>query len=116
MEERQFEKGDHVITEGDKGDCLYIVSEGEFDCFKLINGSNQYLKTYKKGEAFGELSLMYNAPRAATIIAKSSGKVFALDRITFSTIVKQSAIKKRDLYQSVISSVSIFNELSAHEK
>lgn len=38
---------------------------------------------------------MYNAPRAATIIAKTSGKVFALDRITFSTIVKQSAIKKR---------------------
>jgi cAMP-dependent protein kinase regulator len=53
------------------------------------------LKTYKSGEAFGELSLMYNAPRAATITAKTPGKVFALDRLTFSQIVKQSAIKKR---------------------
>lgn len=38
---------------------------------------------------------MYNAPRAATIIAKIPGKVYALDRLTFSQIVKQSAINKR---------------------
>lgn len=59
---------------------------------------------------------MYNAPRAATIISKGVGKTFALDRVTFSQIVKQSAIKKRELYQSVISSVNIFAELSSHEK
>jgi len=49
MQEVTFEEGDHVITEGDKGDCLYIVSEGEFDCFKRINGEEKYLKTYKRG-------------------------------------------------------------------
>lgn len=59
---------------------------------------------------------MHNAPRAATINAKSEGKVFALDRMTFSQIVKQSAIKKREIYQNVISSVSIFSDLSQHEK
>lgn len=49
MEEKSYQKGDHVIDEGDKGDCLYIVSEGEYDCFKVIGGENKYLKTYKKG-------------------------------------------------------------------
>lgn len=49
MEEKDYQKGDHVITEGEKGDCLFIVSEGEFDCFKKIDGSDQHLKTYKKG-------------------------------------------------------------------
>jgi len=52
---------------------------------------------------------MHNAPRAATIVSNGSGMCFALDRITFSQIVKQSAIKKRELYQNVISTVSIFS-------
>ena len=38
---------------------------------------------------------MYNAPRAATIVAKNAGKLFCLDRVTFSQIVKLAAIKKR---------------------
>ena len=105
MEEKFYNDKDAVITEGEKGDCLYIVAGGEFDCYKKIDGEDKYLKTYKKGEAFGELALMYNAPRAATIVAKGSGTVFALDRITFSQIVKQAAMKKRELYQNVISNV-----------
>lgn len=105
MEEKIYNDKDAVIREGEKGDCLYIVAGGEFDCYKQIDGEEKYLKTYKKGEAFGELALMYNAPRAATILAKGEGKVFALDRITFSQIVKQAAMKKRELYQSVISNV-----------
>ena len=57
---------------------------------------------------------MYNAPRAATILAKGSGTVFALDRTTFSQIVKQAAMKKRELYQNVISNVELFKELSSY--
>lgn len=59
---------------------------------------------------------MYNAPRAASIIAKTDGKVFELDRITFSHIVKQAAMRKRELYEKVISSVELFSELNAYEK
>jgi cAMP-dependent protein kinase regulator len=48
----------------------------------------KYLKTYYPGEAFGELALLYNAPRAATIKVKTSAVLFALDRQTFNNIVK----------------------------
>lgn len=56
--------------------------------------SNFYLFHYKnllKGEAFGELALLYNAPRAATIIAKTKSVLFALDRECFNHIVKDAA-------------------------
>ena len=59
---------------------------------------------------------MYNSPRAASIIAKTDGKVFELDRITFSHIVKQAAMNKRELYQKVIASVDLFSELNEYEK
>lgn len=116
MEERKIPQGEKLIEEGGKGDSLFIVAEGEFDCFKKIEGEEKYLKTYHKGEAFGELSLMYNAPRAASISAKTEGTVFELDRLTFSQVVKQAAIRKRELYEKTISSVEIFSELNQHEK
>jgi cAMP-dependent protein kinase regulator len=47
------------------------VGTGTLSCQKLFPGNTEatFLKTYQPGEAFGELSLLYNAPRAATIIA-----------------------------------------------
>ena len=71
------------------------MAEGDFACSKIIEGEEKYLKTYYKGEAFGELALMYNAPRAASITGNGAGKLYALDRITFSQIVKTAAMKKR---------------------
>ena len=95
MEEIKTQEGDQIIVEGESGNNLYIVAEGAFDCYKKIQGEEQYLKTYQRGEAFGELALMYNAPRAATIVSKEEGKLYALDRVVFSQIVKAAAVKKR---------------------
>jgi cAMP-dependent protein kinase regulator len=57
------------------------------------------LKKYQPGESFGELSLLYNAPRAATIIADDEAILWSLDRNTFTHIVKDSASKKREKYE-----------------
>lgn len=56
----------------------------------------KYLKTYQPGESFGELALLYNVPRAASIKAKTDSILWALDRDTFNNIVKESAQKKRN--------------------
>jgi cAMP-dependent protein kinase regulator len=87
--------GKEIIREGEAGDMLYVIASGEYECTKMINGKSTYLKTYKAGELFGELSLMYNAKRAASIKCSKPGTIFALDRLTFINIVQESAIKKR---------------------
>lgn len=70
MEEVHTKPDQDVIVEGEVGDTLYIIDQGDFDCYKVLGGKQTYLKTYHPGEFFGELALMYNAPRAASIKSK----------------------------------------------
>ena len=93
IEEVKVQAGDKVITEGDQGDCMYVLKEGSLACTKVFPDSPQpkHLKDYVPGEGFGELALLYNAPRAATITATADSIVMKLDRGTFNHIVKDAA-------------------------
>merc|ERR1719386_290064 len=115
MEEKVFNKGDWVIKQGDDGDVLYVIDQGTLDCFKQFTkgGPNKHLKVYQPGESFGELALLYNAPRAASIQAKEKCVLFSLDRDCFNHIVKESAVKRRNLYEEFLSKVEILGTLDS---
>ena len=95
MDEKNLNAGEVIITEGLNGDELYVVEQGKLACSKVINGSEQHLKNYEAGDVFGELALLYNAPRAATIKAVEGSQLWVLDRNTFNHIVKDASQKKR---------------------
>ena len=117
MDEKHFKPGENVITQGESGDCLYVVEEGNLDCTKHFtqDGEEKYLKTYVPGESFGELALLYNAPRAATIKAKTDSLLWALDRQCFNNIVKDAAIKKREKYENTLKKVDILSTIDVYE-
>ena len=117
FEEKRFNAGDYVIKEGDQGDVVYLVDTGELDCEKTFKKGDKptYLKTYYPGESFGELALLYNAPRAATIKAKTDCILWALDRGTFNNIVKEAAVKKREKYENSLKNVPILSTIDHYE-
>lgn len=59
---------------------------------------DKVLVEYEKGSAFGELALLYNAPRAASIKAIENSVLYSLDRETFNFIVKEAVMKRRQQY------------------
>ena len=117
FEEKKYSAGQNVITQGEEGDVLYLVDSGELDCEKVFKSGDPptYLKTYKQGESFGELALLYNAPRAATIRAKTDATCWALDRECFNNIVKDAAIKKREKYENTLKKVEILKSIDPYE-
>jgi cAMP-dependent protein kinase regulator len=115
MEEIFLKQGETIIKEGDDGDCLYIIESGELDCFKIIENEEKHIKVYLPGDTFGELALLYNAPRAATIIAKTDCNLWALDRETFNYIVKNSAIQRRENHYNFLKSVEILSSMNDYE-
>ncbi|CAD8059332.1 unnamed protein product [Paramecium sonneborni] len=118
MEERNYNAEDWVIQQGDNGDNLYVVDQGELNCFKRFtkDGENKFLKVYYPGESFGELALLYNAPRAASIQSKTNSILFALDRQTFNHIVKDAAMKKREKYVNVLKSIDLLSMMDPYER
>ena len=118
MEEKRFKKGENIITQGDNGDCLYFVEEGNLNCYKKFQGipEPKLVKQYQPGDAFGELALLYNAPRAATITAESENVItWVLDRETFNHIVKEAAQKKREKYENFLKNVEILSTIEPYE-
>jgi cAMP-dependent protein kinase regulator len=112
MFEKKVNKNDKVIVQGDDGDNFYVVDSGTFDVF-VSRGSEdpKLVFNYSNEGSFGELALMYNTPRAATVVATSTGVLWALDRATFRRIICGAASRKREMYQSFLESVPMLKTL-----
>jgi len=116
MKEVDFEKDKKVIEEGESGDYLFVIETGSLDCTKSIDGEEKVVRSVNPGDVFGELALLYNCPRAATVIAKEACICWQLDRDTFSNIVKDAATRRREKYDTFLKQVSILNSLGAYER
>lgn len=116
MREIKVPKGDFIIKQGDDGNDMYIVVSGVLKCTKKIDGEEKFLLNYQKNSAFGELALLYNTPRAATIQAVDEAVLYALDRETFNHIVKEAVIKNREVFSIFLSKITLLDTLTIVEK
>jgi len=77
-------KGDSIITQGEPGDKFYIIEEGSLYAMK----DGVRVMDYKVGDYFGELALLKNQPRAASVIVESpSAKVLSMSRLSFNKML-----------------------------
>ena len=116
MEQEDVKSGSTVIEQGQEGHSLYVVGTGSLSCSKKIKDEVKFLKNYEKGEVFGELALLYNCTRAATVTATEDCQLWKLDRETFHHIVKDASIKKREKYEDFLSKVPILQTMEPYEK
>jgi CRP-like cAMP-binding protein len=80
LEQVAFESGQTVFSKGDDGDYFYIVMEGEF---LVLNGEGEAVAVLGPGDPFGEIALIANVSRTATIRAQTKGRVFRCSRDQF---------------------------------
>ncbi|KAH8585132.1 cAMP-dependent kinase regulatory subunit [Cryptosporidium sp. chipmunk genotype I] len=114
--ETSVKKGTEIITQGDNGDKLYIIDQGTVECYKKTSTEpRKHLCDLNPGDAFGELALLYNCPRAASVVAKTDCLLWALDRETFNHIVKGSASKRISTYEAFLKEVEILKTMDVYE-
>lgn len=129
MREMRFSKGDIVIKQGDDGDFCYVTESGTLDVFLQPPGTlpevalqapadqlGQKVASYGPGATFGELALLYMQPRAASVVATSDCVLWALDRVTFRSILAHTDLKRRVMLDSFMKQVPLLQHLREDER
>jgi CRP/FNR family cyclic AMP-dependent transcriptional regulator len=82
----QLAPGDFLFREGETGDRMYVLLEGEIDIFL----GDFVLETAGPGSLLGEMALIEDTPRTANAVAKTSVKLAQIDRRRFHFLVQQT--------------------------
>ncbi|XP_052628330.1 cAMP-dependent protein kinase type I-beta regulatory subunit isoform X1 [Harpia harpyja] len=108
LEPVQFEDGEKIVVQGEPGDDFFIITEGTASVLQRRSDNEEYVEVGRLGPSdyFGEIALLLNRPRAATVVARGPLKCVKLDRPRFERVLGPcSEILKRNIqrYNSFIS-------------
>ncbi len=78
-----FHPGDTIVRQGDQGDCMFVIQEGEVEIRKLEGGKEALVDVLMPGEIFGEIAIIERQERSATAIARTTVRVLTIDKKTF---------------------------------
>lgn len=112
--------GQEIIVQGDAGDCLYIIDAGVVDIFVrrgAEGGRGSHVARFGEQTIVGELALMYETPRAATVAVASpeGARVWALDREAFKMLLAQTSQQVYARYEGWLCQVDVLKTLNHYE-
>mmetsp|Transcript_28502 Transcript_28502/g.70872 ORF Transcript_28502/g.70872 Transcript_28502/m.70872 type:complete len:787 (-) Transcript_28502:604-2964(-) len=104
-----------VIKQGEQGDHFYLVESGKYEV-TLQQKANEAVTTYSSGDCFGELALLYNSPRAATVKCVEAGKLWALERKKFRRVMVQGQSESLVSAANFLKAVPLLSPLSDEQR
>ena len=88
--------GEVVVRQGGPADKFFIIVDGEVEVIREDGGKPRTLATLKRGQFFGEIAILRDLPRVATVKAVTTTTLFAMERQAFQGLVAQSMGTTRD--------------------
>lgn len=80
---KTYNDGDIIVRQGDSGDCMFVIQEGEADIVLERDGAEIHLRVAGKGEIIGEMALFERETRSASVRARGTVRVMTLDKKNF---------------------------------
>uniref|UniRef100_A0A7S3R8L1 cGMP-dependent protein kinase n=1 Tax=Dunaliella tertiolecta TaxID=3047 RepID=A0A7S3R8L1_DUNTE len=119
MYERKVGAGEILMKEGDTGLAateLFVVKSGKFEVLQRRQGQNVRVNMKDRCDCFGEISLMYDSPRSATVAATTDAVVWVLDRAVFRHFVREIQETQVSQIELFLNSVPILSPLTKEER
>jgi CRP-like cAMP-binding protein len=93
--------GQVIFRQGEEGDCAYFIQSGEVDVVRQENGAEKVVATLSKGQYFGEMALISDAPRNATVRAVTAARLAVLGKQNFLTLLSLVPRTQEDILKTV---------------
>ena len=102
-----LKEGDKLFSQGDQGNSAYMIVYGHLD----VIVDNKKMGSMKDGELFGELALLLNQKRSATIIAGSATELVAISKDSLNELVSSGSVATKNLISEMCGELSKRGEL-----
>lgn len=80
---KQYQAGEVIIHQGEIGECMYVIQEGEVEVILEKDGREVRLAVRKEGEFFGEMAIFEREVRMATVRALGPARILTVDKRNF---------------------------------
>jgi MFS family permease len=105
VERVEFASGEDVVVQGEHGDRFYVIGGGEAD----VIGDGRLIRTLRTGDGFGEIALLHDMLRTATVRARTPLQLYTLDRHHFLSAVADYESSGREADALALDRLSAFN-------
>lgn len=100
-----FKDGEIIARQGEVGDCMYVIQEGQVDIVVEEDGDETVLRTAEVGEFIGEMAIFDREVRSATLRAAGEARLLTIDRKNFLKRINKDPSLAFRLVQSMSSRV-----------
>ena len=107
-----IEEGEFIMRQGDNASSFFVLEEGSLSV--IVGGIER--RTIVEGEGFGELALLYNTPRSASLQAVRRCTLWGISRVTFRKVIETICSKQFSEYQKSVENLKFFRYLTAAQK
>lgn len=98
---RVYAPGQPIVSQGETGDCMYVVQSGEVEVVQTTAGGEQRLAVLTEGDFFGEMSIFEHEVRSATVRAHGEARVLKVDKRTLMRRMKEDPTLAFNLLQTL---------------
>ena len=105
-----YEPGEPIVSEGEVGECMYIVQQGEVEVVVTQPEGEVQLSVLGAGEPFGEMALFTRQRRSATVRARGKARVMTIDKRGFMKRVHEDPSLAFRILEKMSERIAILDE------
>ena len=107
---KHYNGGEIIVRQGDVGDCMYVIQEGEVEVVQIQNGDIVRLAVLGRGDFFGEMAIFEKEVRSATVRALGDVRLITVDKSTFLRRIQEDPSMAFRMVQTLSGRIQQLNE------